>query len=258
LVESISVTAQSTARFAFTLFNFDCRGNIFVTNEVSGNFRIWDSFRQFRCASKSNVYIFFNLSFPYVVSATQSLTAISENETFSIAPGEDRPFGGASLAVFEFLPCSAAVDIALQSNYTQTDPIISRTIPDPLLPDYQVPNIIPPAAVTEASGPSVLFGFGLSMAMALVIAAGLFARSVVRDRRAGRRPWKKPSAPQPPGPPPESIDPEMSDPDYAPSQCEIDVDLDEPVVVSDSDVFVPVEESQALPESPYDTEPGFC
>jgi hypothetical protein len=264
LIESITVTAQSTARLAFTLFNFDCLGHIFVTNALSEVFRIWNSFGQFRCATKSSIYIFFNVSVPYFLSSTQSTIVVSQNETFAVAADGERALSAAALAVFEALPCSSAVDIAIQSNSTQTEPVVSQMIPDPLLPDYQVPNIPPSAAPTEASGPSVFFGIGLSLAMTLMISAGLFVRSVIRDRRAGRRPWKKPKAAvQPPNlgdAPAEPLEQAAADVDFVPAPCDVDLDLDQAAVAMGSDRCASDSEAfgQGLPESPYDTENGIC
>jgi hypothetical protein len=121
----------------------------------------------------------------------------------------------------------------------------------------------PSAAATDAPGPSVLFGIGLSMAIAMGIFAGLFARSLLRERREGGRPWKKPcAAVQQPGSNGPPLDPAASEAEFVPAPCEIDVDSDWQFVsdcyASDSEAFVLVEGPEALPDSPYDTESDIC
>jgi hypothetical protein len=147
-----------------------------------------------------------------------------------------------------------------------TGEIISSVIPDPLLPDYQIPNVPKLAEAATAEGNSIFFGIGLSLAITISISAVLYFRSLYRGRPPKMRPWKKPGATmQAPTAGEGQTEVMQSDGGMELESFEVELELEKEVLVVVPDPYgIGSEEAEGgedwretLPDSPYDPASGL-
>jgi hypothetical protein len=261
LIECLSVTAISSGRLSFTLFQVTCRGNVFVTNQIAARFSFWGRFPEFPCASRSDVCIFFNATHLYRVTSGYPGRIASSD----LLKDTQAALSGPSVLVLTGVPCATEFNVSIDSDRQLSDPPIEHFVPDPLFV-RDVPSMHPDGPATRNGGGNrSIYAAAAVVGLIVTVACWPIARAFYRHIPQTPHPAEKPGGQRAEERPPLNVAPVIV---VVAQGEEEEQDTEQAIVANVPDPYgmcprhscqgaVATEGEEDVPESPYDAAAGL-